>query len=336
MAEEVQLPVVGGVPKKILIPVGVAVAAFIAWRVWAAQSADDGEVSSITDGEFGAVDTAVPDTINGYPSSFTNSGSTSTTSTGADRDGDGIIGPGEFTNNGQWTEYVTAKLVQSESWSYTDIVTAIGNGLGAKPTTSTQQSILRAAIAVGGQPPSGAITIVSGGDTSLTVAPSGLAVRSVTETSATISFFGVPGAIRYVVKVGNMTGIGASSPVTVTGLAPNSSYSASVTAVSASGTDGPRSSTITVKTKTYNLAKPATPTIKTTTSTGVTASTGAVSGADGYRWYINGAARGYSEAPTITIGGLKAKTKYTITVQADHARQNPGPVSAGRAFTTKK
>jgi hypothetical protein len=336
MAEggDIEIPKLGKLPKKVVIPLAVGLAGFVAWRFWVSrQEAADGD-TTVTDGEYGAVDSSIPGVI-GAVSPTNSYGS----DTGGDSSGDAGNDPTRFTSNAQWSDYVIGKLQQSESWTYNDIVTAIGNGLAGKPTSDSQQAILRAAIAVGGNPPSGSITIVSGGNTGITVAPGNVHVQSVTETSAVIAFNPVSGATQYVVyRSGASANVGVSSgsPITVSGLASNHSYTVQVAALNSAGSAGPKSATVAVKTKAYTLAKPATPTVSGITKTSVKPAVKAVAGADGYRWYINGGARGYSEAPTTTIGGLAPNKKYTVTVAADRTGQNPGAQSPGRAFTTKK
>jgi hypothetical protein len=333
MAEgDIDIPKVGAIPKKVVIPLAVGLVAFVGWRFWVARNeAADGDVPTVTDGDFGAVDSSIPGVIGAVsPTNQYGSGDT-----GSDAGND----PTRFTSNAQWTDYVVGKLQQSDSWTYNDIVTAIGNGLAGKPTSDTQQAILRAAIAVGGNPPSGSIVIVSGGNTGITIAPTNVHVQSVSETGAVIAFNPVAGADRYVVyRSGVSANVGTStgSPITVAGLSSNKSYTVQVAALNSAGSAGPKSSAVTVKTKAYSLGKPSTPTVSSITKSTIQATTKAVAGADGYRWYINGGARGYSEAPTYKITGLSANKRYTVTVAADRTGQNPGAASAGRAFTTKK
>lgn len=341
MAEgSITIPKVGTVPKKALIVVGVGAAGFVGWKYWQArQSASSADSSTVADGEFGAVDTSIPGTLNPYPSSFYGDSSSSTSSgvTG-DRNNDGVIGPGEFTTNGDWTDYVVGKLQQSDTWSYTEIVTALGLGLAGKPTTDTQQAILRAAIAVGGNPPSGSITVVGGGNTSITVAPGQVSVK-MAESTATVSFGSVAGANSYQVfrsGVSSAAGAGTTSPIVVGGLTPNTSYSFQVAGVTTSGKVGPKSASVSGKTLSYNFPKAATPAITGITKTSAMATTGTVANAEEYIWFINGAFATLSGGPTYPMSGLKPGTTYRISVAARSPHQNAGPRSAERSFTTKK
>lgn len=330
MAEDVEIPKVGKLPKKVIIPLAVGLAGFVAWRFWAARNETSDGDSTITDGEFGAVDSSIPGVVGAVsPTNSYGSDSGATDDAGND--------PTRFTTNAGWSNYVRSQL--QGSYEDSAIVAALGNYLGSQPLSTDQQTIVRAAIAVGGYPPVGSFSIISGGNTALTVAPGNVHVQSVAERSAVIAFNPVAGAARYnVYRSGISANVGTSngSPITVSGLDSNKSYTVYVAGVSASGAVGPKSAGVTVKTKAYVLGKPSTPSVSGITKSTVQATTKTVSGADGYRWYINGGARGYSEAPTYKITGLSANKKYTVTVAADRTGQNPGPQSAGKSFTTKK
>lgn len=327
---DVDLPGVGKVDKKIVIPIAVAAAAFIGWRFWVARSApaDDG---TVTDGEFGAVDSSIPGVI-GAVSPDNSYGSGDPVPQGTDSYG--FSG----TTNAQWTQYVTAQLQQaSDSWSYGDIVTALGNFLDNRPLSDQQQAIARAAVAVGGYPPSGSHTIVPGGNTAITVAPTGLKVASTTATTATLSFGAVAGATGYRAYRGTGSNVGSSntSTLTVSGLKPNTSYTFTVKAVSASGATGPDSGPATGKTKGVTLKTPAKPKVSAIAKTSAHVSTGASPDADGYNWYVNGVAHGHSDHPSYTLSGLKSKTTYRVSVAADTSTGGPSKASALTSFKTK-
>jgi hypothetical protein len=328
----VTIPKVGKLPKKVLIPVAVGAAGYIGWRYWKARNGTGTDASTVTDGEFGAVDSQIPGVIGAV--SPTNS-----YGNGDSGNPDTSSGPGHFKTNAEWTDYVVGKLTQSEQWSYTDIVVAIGNGLAHRPTTSTQDDIIRAAIAVGGQPPEGAIVIIPGGNVPVIVAPGNVHVQSVTDTVAVIAFNPVAGASRYTVSRtgggGSSVNIGSGSPVTISGLTPNTTYTMNVAATSAAGTDGPKSANITVKTLTTHLVAPAAPTLVSATSDMLRVKTTAVPLATGYRWLIAGKTASISQGTQGTLAPLHSKTKYSVTVRAMIANQPDGPVSASRTFSTK-
>lgn len=63
-------------------------------------------------------------------------------------------GPGSFTSNPQWVQYVEDYLVNTAGLSSADVGAAIGKYIAGLPVTSDQVSIITQAIAIGGQPPS--------------------------------------------------------------------------------------------------------------------------------------------------------------------------------------
>jgi hypothetical protein len=332
MSTDVNIPKVGKLPKSVLIAVGVGAAGFIGWKYWQASKGTGADAGTVADGEFGAVDSSIPGVLGAVSPTNSYGDGGNTTDTGG-------TGPGRFTNNAQWTDYVVGKLSQSDQWSYTDIVVAIGNGIAGKPTTTMQQDILKAAVAIGGQPPEGAIVIVPGGNTGILVAPTNAHLQSVGTDSAVIAFNTVPGAVRYTVyRSGggsSSVGVGSTSPITISGLSPNTSYTMTVAAQNAAGTDGPNSNSVSVKTAPLSLAKPNTPTIVKITGDAVVVNTGAIPHAGLYRWFLNGKSISTTAFAGATIAPLPRKTKYTVTVRAEAAGQPPGPTSNGKVFTTK-
>lgn len=330
---EVQIPKLGGVKKRTLAIVGVIATGFVGWKYWQNRGVTSysGDTTDGTDPGFGdaGVLPSVSGAVSGDNSYGISDGSTSPTV-----DTYGFTG----TTNAQWTQYASTQLVNSDVWSYTDIVTALGNYLNSKPLTTTQQQIVQAAIAVAGYPPTGTHPIISGGDAKITVAPTGLKVVSKTSTTVTLSCNPVAGAGYYRwYRSGASTNVGSSDGpnVTISGLTPNTSYSFQVAADTTNGSPGPKSGSVTTKTESVNLATPATPTVSAITTTTAKVTTKTVSGATGYNWYINGIAHGHSDAPTYTVSGLKPKTRYAVSVAADNNTQAPGKQSARKSFTTK-
>lgn len=246
----VDVPKVGPLPKKVILPLAVGLAGFVAWRFY--QNRQDAAAdSTVTDGEFGAVDSSIPGVVGAVsPDNSYGSGDTGNA-------GDAGNDPTRFTNNAQWTDYVVGKLSSSDVWTYTDIVTALGLGLAGKPTTDTQQSILRAALAVAGQPPSGSILIVSGGNVAPMTAPiTGRATA--TDKTFTMSWQAVAGADHYVITQSNGGTYQTSTlSYTVTGLNPSTSYAFKLAAANAAGLVGP-SASVSGKTAAGAVAVPGT------------------------------------------------------------------------------
>lgn len=336
MTEDVEVPKVGKVDKKVVAAIVVSAAGFVGYRYWQASrvpaeggTADDTSAVNPEFDESGAPGTVLgavsPDNSYGIPDSYDESKPST--------DDFGFKG----TTNDAWTQYAANQLSQSDRWSYTDVVEALGNYLAQRPTTTTQQNIVNAAIAVAGQPPQGSHTLVSGGNVPLTVAPSITKIVTTGDT-ATVSFSAVAGADSYYAyREGVSTNVaaGKTSPIRVAGLAPNTSYKFTVKGVTAAGKTGPASASRSAKTKAVTLATPGTPTVGKIGTTTAAFTVTAVSGATGYNWYVNGRIVGHTDAPRFSATGLRSKTAYKVTVQADNATQSPTKQSPAKSFTTK-
>lgn len=325
---------IAGAPTKVVAPIVLAAAAYVGWRFYQArQTAADTTDTTVTDGDFGAIDSSVPGVL-GAVSPTNSYGATTggTSDTGADD-------PTRFTTDSQWTNYVTDKLSQSDTWSYTDIVTALGNYIASKPMTDDQQSIVRAAIAVGGYPPTGAKTISSGGSASLSVQPDNVHAQTVGQEAVDIAFNPVAGAGSYQVYQAGVTppvGTGSSSPIRVSNLKPSTNYQFFVTPYTAAGVAGPRSAGVSVTTTSFAIPAPARPAVSSVTVSGARASTGAVAHATEYRWYVNGGLQSVTSSPSTTISGLRPKTTYSVIVKAampPNSSMSPGSPAA--TFKTK-
>lgn len=327
---DVDVPKIGKVDKKVIVPIGVAAVAFIGYRYWKArQDVGDGEPVDPgyedLQGGLGPGQTR-PNGDYGLPDDNEDSGN----STGGFRG----------TSNSQWSEYVTDRLQQDDRWSYSTISIALGNFLSDKPLSSEQQDIVRAAIGIAGNPPVGYHTIIPGGNTSISVAPSGVAGSATGADKGRVSFVGVSGAVSYNVYVnGSVRGTGTASPIDVTGLTPNTSYSVQVAAVSASGGVGPKSSSVTLKTQGTTLSKPSQPKISSDAGGGrVTFTTSSVPYATTYQWFLNGKIFNSTSSPAVTHTSLKPKARYSpgVSVRAlGPAGTAPGPMSITKSFTTK-
>lgn len=258
MAASISLPVVGPVDKRAVIGVGVAAAAYVGYQYFKSRNAAAAAATdtSTTDSQF--ADGGTIPSVSGAvsPDNSYGSGGTTAPST-ADY---GFTG----TTNSEWTQYATTQLEQSETWSYTDIVSALGNFIASKPLTSLQQQIVQAAIAVAGYPPVGTHTIIPGGDTPVLVAPTGVKVTPTSTTTVSISWNEVPGAAGYYLyRSGSSVeaGAGLGNHASMGGLQPATTYSFTVAAHSASGKIGPHSSPVSAKTLT-----PSGPTARGTTA----------------------------------------------------------------------
>jgi hypothetical protein len=327
----VDVPVVGTVPKKALVGIGAAAAAFVAWRWWAARGGSgDGEAATVEDGEFGAVDKQVP---TGYA---TQVGGRSEDAGGGSGTSDPSLG--RPTTNDEWSRRAVDYLSQaSDRWSIAEITTAIGNYLGSRPLSSTSQDIVRSAIAVQGYPPVGTFSIVQGGDATLSLAPTGLRVSNVTGTTVTISFTPVAGAAYYRAYrgVGGSVADSTGSPIVVRGLEPGTSYTFTIQPVTAGGKTGPSSAAVSAKTSAVKLAAPGTPTQVALGRVSATFKTNPVAGADSYVWRRDGVIVQTGRGLQVVMPNLTPNKTYRVTVQAQ-ADGVGGPGSPARTFKTKK
>jgi chitodextrinase len=322
----VDVPKVGKVNKKTLFPILAAAAAFIGYRYWKArQDAADVPVDPGYEDMSGGLGPGVTRPAGDY-------GLPDDSSSGA------TTGGFRGTTNSEWSEYVSDRLQQDGRWTYSVIAVALGNFLSDRPLTSDQQDIVRAAIGIAGQPPVGYHTLIPGGNTAITVAPTGVAGTGNGPAGMRVTFAGVAGAATYNVYLnGAVRGTGTGSPIDVAGLTPGTSYSVQVAAVSSSGQPGPKSSAVTVKTAGATLGKPSQPAISVNTGGGrVTFTTSGVPYATGYDWFLNGEIDNHTSAPACTFTGLKPKARYSpgVTVRATGSGK-PGPLSTAKSFTTK-
>lgn len=326
---DLDVPKVGKVNKKIVVPIVVAAAAFVGYRYWKARQ-------DVGTGE--PVDPGYEDMSGGLGPGQTRPAG----DYGLPADpGTGTTAGGfHGTTNSQWTEYVSDRLQQDGRWSYSVIAVALGNFLTAKPTTAEQQQIVQAAIGIAGYPPVSGYGLVSGGNTAITVAPTGVSAVP-TPTAMKVSFTPVAGAASYNVYHSNPTGAtnvasgtGSSPPIDVVGLTPATGYTVQVAAVSASGQVGPKSNPINVKTPGVKMATPAKPTVSNVTATTAALATSPVSYATAYKWYVSGRLVGTTPGPSWTATKMTPKTAYTAAVAAQSSG-GTSPVSAATSFKTK-
>lgn len=310
---EVDVPVVGSVDKRVLIAVGGAGAAFVAWRWWAARGmAGGGEDAPVDPGMEdpgvlpGVAGAVKPD--NGYGLD--------------DGGGDELTGYGfRGKSNSQWTQYVTTHLSQSATWPYEVIVTALGAFIGNRPLDATQQQIVGAAIALAGYPPEGSHVIVPGGNTPVTIAPSGLKAVAGSD-QASVSWSGVPGASGYYLYRSDQSSaapqVVAGTSATLYNLTPGREIRVQVAALSAAGKPGPKSGVVTVKTTGAKVATPvglrgaaARTSVSLTWRPAVGAKYGYVV------WHSGSSApAGFSTDTSASVGGLKPNTSYRFQVAA--------------------
>ncbi|MFF8495179.1 fibronectin type III domain-containing protein [Streptomyces albidoflavus] len=334
---KVDVPGLGSVDKRVVLGIGGLAAVFVGWKWWQARdsAAYDPEAEGI---DPGMEDPGLLPPVAGAVRPGNDYGLPEGDGSSSGSDSYGFTGK----TNSQWTQYAAAQLAQSARWEYTDIAQALGAYLANKALTSDQQSIVQAAIAVAGHPPQGSYVIIPGGDTKMTVAPTGLKVTATTSNSVTLSWNKVAGAQSYRAYRSGASGNvgatdGANNTITISGLQPNTEYSFQVAADSIGDLPGPKSAAVKGKTKGVTLKAPTGVKVSSITKSSAKVSWSKVSGAQLYRIYVNGSLRGASDGvnSSYTVTGLKAKTKYSVTVAGDTTTAAPGPQSKAVSFTTK-
>lgn len=135
---------------------------------------------------------------------------------------------------------------------------------------------------------------------------------------------------------GGFTGTGASSPITVTGLASNTNYTFTVKAVNAAGQSASSAASNSILATTV----PQAPTIGTATAGNTTASVAFTAGATGGKAVSvytatssPGSITGTNSVSPITVSGLTNGTAYTFTVTATNANGTSTASSASNSVT---
>lgn len=327
---DINVPKIGPVKKPVVIALGVGTAGFVAYRYYVSRNSGADVTATDTSGTYD--DTGVLPSVSGavLPDNSYGIGDTATSV-----DSYGFTG----TTNSEWTQYSVTALQQSDTWSYTDIVTALGLYLNNKGLSTTQQQIVQAALAVSGQPPEGSHTLISGGDTSLTIAPTGLTGTAISGTSVRLSWNPVAGAAGYrIYRSGVSQPVGEANSNTgeVGGLSGGTKYSFQVAAHNSAGSVGPKSGTFSVSTSSVALKPPTTVTAHSITSSSLILTWNAVGDANHYTIYQNGSNVGKTAGTSFTRGALRANTKYTFQVDAVADGGAKSVKSKSAIVTTKK
>lgn len=266
---DVKVPGLGNVPKPALYAVGAASAGILAYAWWkhrgsANHSVDNsgGSGSTSTDSSIDPA-TGVPYSEeygygNGAGYSYLG---TNDPSTGA------IIGSGvgtgtvyTATTNASWAQAAQSYL-SSIGYDGTAVSAALGAGLLGHYMTPDQVGIWNAAIAFEGNPPGGYPPLNTtpphtnpppGGGTVVLHPATGLKVTSTTKTTVGLSWNRVAGASHYRVydnvssyNVGDST----DNQIRIGGLRSNTTYKFHVRPLDSHGAIGPKSATVSAKTK---------------------------------------------------------------------------------------
>jgi chitodextrinase len=189
------------------------------------------------------------------------------------------------------------------------------------------------------------VTMLPLPDTAAPSTPTGLAASALAPTSLTLSWNAATDNVAVagyrVYRDGALAASSAASPVQLTGLAPNTLYSFTVSAFDAAGNTSVPSAALALAT--LPLPDTTTPSIpnglaaSALTASSLTLSWNAATdnvAVTGYRVYRNGVLVASPASPTAAISGLVANTQYAFTVSAFDAAGNASPQSAPLAVTT--
>jgi fibronectin type III domain protein len=241
MADTVDIPKVGPVPKKtalIVVGAGAGLLVFMLYRQRRAAPAADTAAGAAPDTAAadpyqGLTDTGTGGTVSGYSQQGSDTATT---------------GP---TTNAQWAQAAAESL--GGSYDPTAITDALGRYLNHQPLSDLDQRIVQAAIAFAGYPPVGTYSIIPGGNAEIRTAPTGLSAVSVTQTTATLHWNAVPGAHYYVLRRKDLgqesVGTSIDPNWQARGLEAGRSYQFEVAGVTAAGKYGPNSAWLTVTTQ---------------------------------------------------------------------------------------
>lgn len=139
---------------------------------------------------------------------------------------------------------------------------------------------------------------------------------------------------------GNISVTGSTSPITVTGLTPNTSYTFTVSATNVDGNSGPSSASNSITT---DSAAPDAPTIGTATKTGTSTASltffaPTSNGGRAITGYtatsLPGSITATGTSSPINFTGLTSGTQYTFTITATNPIGTSSPSQASNAITT--
>lgn len=326
------LPAVGRVRKAyILVPATVA-GAYVAWRWYQSRQAA-AETDPTASGLYTSAD------MSEYGLSTTGGGTTVTGNTGSVvTDG---TRPSAIDDNAEWTQAAVERLT-NQGYDGATVTSALGEFLARRALDKSEATVVRAALAIAGQPPVGgpySVIEEAGTDTGTLAAPSNLAVTRTGTDYVSLSWSAVPGASGYAVYRSDTAGMAVRAgdgSVTVYGLRPNTRYAFQVAAVGSTGKEGPKSAPLAVTTGKVNLTAPTGLRASAVTRTSFRVTANKVPGATMYRWYLSGREMGSTDQPYKDFTGLRAGTGYSVAVKADSVEQHPGPASAALRVTTKR
>lgn len=316
--------------KKVLTFVGIGAAGYVVWR-WFQSSRTPVDTTPVT------ASTDASQTATGVIGS--NVGANENVGNSGNTDSSNLI-----STNDKWFSEAVDRLVAS-GWNGQTVQSALGDFLTGQPLTTSEASIVRAAVgAMGGYPPAGPTTLkeVPGvTDVSKLSAPTGLKVSNVTSSTVDLTWSPVAGAKQYrVYRSGASQNVAASvdTKAQVAGLQPGKSYTLYVAAGLDGEKMGPRSTGVSFKSGALKLTAPTGVRVSSISKSAAHLNWSTVGGSSGYLIRRSGSSSTWESADTGTnVTGLKPNTKYSYQVAAvAPGTRTPGPWSGYVTFTTKR
>jgi hypothetical protein len=326
----IEVPKVGRVPKKTVLLVGGAGAGIVVYLLYRqranASAADVADAAAVPDTGLSDMGADVTGTGTGGPvvGYDDNEGGSDTSTTGP-------------TTNAQWSEVAAEAL--AGSFDQAAVTEALGRYLSRQPLSDLDQRIIQSAIAFAGYPPVGTYTMIPGGNTAITVAPTGLSGTATTSTAVRLSWNPVAGATGYhIYRSGVSQAVGEATGNTgeVGGLSPGSKYTFQVAAHTANGQVGPKSASFSITTGRIAMTAPTGVGVSNVTRTGLTVTWKAAANAVTYHVYRNGKIVATTKGTWLAQSGLRPGSKYSYQVQTVGAGNALSSKSATATATMKK
>jgi chitodextrinase len=280
-----------------------------------------GNIGSASSASFTTLDTAAPGAP-GTPTFSSITGTSAVVSWTAASDNVGVTAYDYSLNGGAWTAGSSGLTL---------------SGLTNATSYSVQVRARDAAGNIGSASNASFTTL----DTSAPTVPGTPTFSSIGATSVVVSFTGSSdnvGVAGYEYSIGGAW-FGASSGMTVSGLASYTSYTVQVRAFDAAGNRGGASSNSFTTLDGTPPTPPGTPSVGSIASTLAVASWSAASdnvGVTRYEYTVNGGASwtNVGNTTSATLTGLSPATSYSVQIRARDAAGNTGAVSGATSFTT--
>lgn len=214
MAEQVNVPAVGKVDRKWVLAGGAAVAGIVVYAYWRrsqAPAVEPGSEEQLEDAGY-------------VPSDWSPDAFVGATAPGGETY-DPQLPLESVTTNAEWSQRVV-DLLEGVGYERNKAAATVGKYLSGQPLDTTEKLIIQTALALLGNPPAGALPIITAPSTPTTnpAAPTSTALQTPTlrysagdprNTNYALAWTKIPGAAYYIVK--RSSGPGAPTTIAVIG-----------------------------------------------------------------------------------------------------------------------